>query len=227
MQHHGAPTRLLDFTWSPYVAAFFALVQTTKQAAVWAVNPKRLVNVTERFNEFLGNCRVGPIGIGEPFVMNMRLIAQSGTFIVTKQVGTPIEDIVVAYKDPKDTLVKFELSAELVRPPGMRALFMMNITNATLFPDLDGLARSLAYKLEFTGHTTLERFCRTPTNGRMPFQVTLCIPSVNTKSNRANIIAASIYFPMCRHSATCGMANQRRSATQSTTRCTTAGRMMQ
>jgi hypothetical protein len=149
MQHHGAPTRLLDFTWSPYVAAFFALVQTTKQAAVWAVNPKRLVNVTERFNEFLGNSRVGPIGIGEPFVMNMRLIAQSGTFIVTKQVGTPIEDIVVAYKDPKDTLVKFELSAELVRPPGMRALFMMNITNATLFPDLDGLARSLAYELEF------------------------------------------------------------------------------
>ena len=53
MQHHGAPTRLLDFTWSPYVAAFFALVHTTKQAAVWAVNPKRLVNVTERFNEFL------------------------------------------------------------------------------------------------------------------------------------------------------------------------------
>jgi FRG domain. len=116
MQHHGAPTRLLDFTWSPYVAAFFALVQTTKQAAVWAVNPKRLVNVTERFNEFLGNSRVGPIGIGEPFVMNMRLIAQSGTFIVTKQVGTPIEDIVVAYKDPKDTLVKFELSAEWSGP---------------------------------------------------------------------------------------------------------------
>jgi hypothetical protein len=25
----------------------------------------------------------------------------------------------------------------------------MNVTNATLFPDLDGLARSMAYELEF------------------------------------------------------------------------------
>ena len=85
MQHHGAPTRLLDFTWSAYVAAFFALVHTTKQAAVWAVNPKRLVNVTEGLNDFLGDSRVGLMGIGEPFVMNTRLIAQSGTFIVTKK----------------------------------------------------------------------------------------------------------------------------------------------
>jgi hypothetical protein len=31
----------------------------------------------------------------------------------------------------------------------MRELYKMNITQATLFPDLDGLARSLAYELEF------------------------------------------------------------------------------
>ncbi|HEU0053097.1 MAG TPA: FRG domain-containing protein, partial [Longimicrobium sp.] len=44
MQHHGAPTRLLDFTWSPYVAAFYALATPTEaeEAAIWAVYPPAL-----------------------------------------------------------------------------------------------------------------------------------------------------------------------------------------
>ena len=149
MQHHGAPTRLLDFTWSPYVAAFFALERSTTQGAVWALNPQRLVNITERLKEFLDGSLPGAIGFGEPFVMNGRLIAQSGTFVVTREIGTPIEDVVSEYAFPEDTLVKLQLPADSIRASGMRTLFMMNITNATLFPDLDGLARSLAYELEF------------------------------------------------------------------------------
>ncbi len=38
MQHHGCPTRLLDFTESPYIAAYFAIVESTSDAAIWALN---------------------------------------------------------------------------------------------------------------------------------------------------------------------------------------------
>jgi hypothetical protein len=35
-----------------------------------------------------------------------------------------------------------------IREEAMKALYRMNITNATLFPDLDGLAKSIALELE-------------------------------------------------------------------------------
>lgn len=40
VRHFGGPTRLIDFTYSPYVATFFALNEKTEEAAVWALGSR-------------------------------------------------------------------------------------------------------------------------------------------------------------------------------------------
>jgi hypothetical protein len=169
MQHHGAPTRLLDFTWSPYVAAFFALERATGDSALWALNPPRVSHSksqTIRGGEIIDPSAMGPwipgnyeryflkgdipfVIIGEPHVMNQRLIAQSGTFVVPGVLDEPLESILADYPEPDKTLTKFVLATDRMREQAMRALYSMNVTYANLMPDLNGLARSMAYELEF------------------------------------------------------------------------------
>jgi hypothetical protein len=171
MQHHGAPTRLIDFTWSPYVAAFFALERTLHDGVVWSMNPVAIngnrggrphrmdPRVKGNFPKYYlkGNNRF--IWMGEPHTMNRRLIAQSGTFAVPSMLEIPIEEM-LADRDQENILAKFVMTHQ-VRETAMRELYRMNITYATLFPDLEGLARSMGYELEFHwayNPRTMEKF---------------------------------------------------------------------
>jgi hypothetical protein len=99
-------------------------------------------------NYFLANT-IPLVFIGEPLVMNQRLVAQSGTFAVPGKIDEPLEAILADYPDPENTILKLRIVTKDVRREAMRALYAMNITNATLFPGLDGLARSMAYELEY------------------------------------------------------------------------------
>jgi hypothetical protein len=168
MQHHGAPTRLLDLTWSPYVAAFFALERATSDAVVWAISPPRVREHARGVLEAAGG--VDPaaselrrpesyetiflpgtfpiVYIGEPYMMNQRLVAQEGTFAVPGVLQRPLEDV-LSGAPGEASIVRIVLRTSAVRREAMRSLYNMNITHATLFPDLDGLARSMAYELEF------------------------------------------------------------------------------
>lgn len=181
MQHHGAPTRLLDFTKSPYVAAFFALEDAVGDAAVYAldtpmlwsaapsfdgaltrehVDPRKAGNY-ERF--FLGN-RLPIVWVGEPSVMDMRLVAQSGLFVLPGQLDQPLDDILNGYAAEGPLLVKYVLPIEM-RSQAMQSLYRMNVTNASLFPDLEGLARSTAYELEVMWESLIDDYhnkARTP-----------------------------------------------------------------
>ena len=177
MQHHGAPTRLLDFTWSPYVAAFFALERATDDAAIWAISSGPTVpnyrgfHISKILNQILGldqqeaitrdtphkfaepvgrgavtpTKKIPPAVMGEPVLMNQRMTTQAGTFVIpTLRVDAPVESLV-----PASSIFKVRLKTKELRRQTMDRLYNMNISNATLFPGIDGLARSLAFELEF------------------------------------------------------------------------------
>jgi hypothetical protein len=164
MQHHGAPTRLLDFTKSPYVAAFFAMEHCAGAAAVYALNTPRLWAATPRFDQSLTRDAVDPrqpgnferyfapnrhplVWFGEPSEMDRRLVVQSGLLVMAGMVECPLNELLQSYDSEEPLLEKLVLPGRL-RAQALHALYRMNITQATLFPDLEGLARSIAYELE-------------------------------------------------------------------------------
>ena len=101
------------------------------------------------YEEHFLRAKVPFVIVGEPQIMNRRLIAQSGTFIIPTVLDLPIEDILAGYRHSERFVAKIELDVKIIRDAAMRHLYSMNITPATLFPDLDGLARSMAYELEY------------------------------------------------------------------------------
>jgi hypothetical protein len=164
MQHHGAPTRLLDFTKSAFVAAFFAMENAVTDAAVFALNTPNLWNATPSRKPNLSRDEIDPrkkgnfekyflgndsqvIWIGEPTEMDIRLVAQSGTMVVPGVLDRSFHEILDHYPS-KSTLIKKIILPRNMRDEAMKALYRMNITNATLFPDLDGLARSMRMEME-------------------------------------------------------------------------------
>lgn len=164
MQHHGAPTRLLDFTKSPFVAAFFALEQAPGDAAVYALNTPWIWAAGPDFDRSLTRDQIDPripgnferyfavnrlpvVWFGEPMEMDRRLVAQSGLLVVPGVLEQPLDVLLNEYARGQ-VLVERVLIGREVRSEVMHELYRMNITQATLFPDLEGLARSIVYELE-------------------------------------------------------------------------------
>lgn len=169
MQHHGAPTRIIDFTWSPFVAAYFALTQSVKESAVWAVYPaafdyhskitlldgntiqprKYWPENSNIFKRKFLQANIPFVVQGEPNAMNDRLIAQSGTFAIPSVINLSLEQILLNYPDSDKVIVKFVLDTKKIRDQAMSYMHVTNINESTLFPGIDRMARSLAYELEY------------------------------------------------------------------------------
>jgi hypothetical protein len=166
-KHHGLPTRLIDWTFSPYVAMHFltsSMHKYSEDGAILAVNyvevhqhlPDKLKNLLMEegsdvftidmlnnairdLNEFDTLSREVFLLFYEPPSMDERIINQYALFSLLSSSGATVDEWLKKYPG---TIKKFVIPADLkweIRDK----LDQANITERVLFPGLDGLSKWL------------------------------------------------------------------------------------
>jgi hypothetical protein len=165
-QHHGLPTRLLDWTYSPLVAAHFATVdaRVASDRAVWRLDwkavhrrfqlPELALLIQDLEGLFGGDRPFTPSTLFalppdarpfacmlEPPSLDARIVAQSAAFTLCSDKRRSF-DAFLEEHELGDTLTKIVIpKAEAGRIRDQ--LDLVSVDERRLFPDLDGVAAHL------------------------------------------------------------------------------------
>jgi len=170
MQHYGAPTRLLDWTVSPWVACYFALQACPgDDALIWTFNRDELearnrkhktsrASGFARFEDlasattvdewFEAATRAGKyISTFQYDYANPQMSAQQSLFTISGRLGDNHDDVLEsALPDSWQTLKILVRKQEKQRL--RKRLFLMNVAPLNLFPNVEGVGRHIREAIE-------------------------------------------------------------------------------
>ncbi len=176
MQHYGIPTRLLDWTESPFIALYFALTACARgangkpkdDAAFWMLDPVAWNKGALSDISFKGGVldpnqeqvkAYGPTaGLEErknlPVMIygthnSPRIVAQRGMFALFGKSVKSMEQSYVDGEFAANSLQKVVVKKE-IRDLVAHSLFRKGISDSTIYPDLHGLSLELKRTFGFS-----------------------------------------------------------------------------
>ncbi|HEX4962241.1 MAG TPA: FRG domain-containing protein [Thermoanaerobaculia bacterium] len=150
-QHHGLPTRLLDWTESPYIAAFFAFNNTVllgdydSSMAIWGLDTRNPIWSEE----------YGVQVVEVPTFGNIRIRNQSGKFTLSKTPFDCLEDYVKAHSDEGVPLRKYLIPGSESRH-ALSDLDAMGINQSSVYPEIVGSAQLAVFRAVVSNGITLD-----------------------------------------------------------------------